>query len=260
MRSATVRSSTPLWAAVAVLGAGISGQAFAAPTEAVTKIYVLEVPPAMDHDFRNGIRSWDKCLQAHKAAFTLQAYDAESGDLSRYAFLEAHRSWGGLDTHDPASKACAATFREDVLPHFTQAHAEFAQPTAKITYMPEAQSAPAPFVWVDVYRFKPGQERNYIDVATKFTAAAAKVHYNQPYIGYEVFGSGSNGPQLLLVGPGKNWAEIGADPVPAPDKMMSEVYGKAPAKAMRDKAMAAIAHHSADAWSYDKELSYIPKQ
>ena len=261
MRLATICSSTFFWAAAAALGAVVASPARAAQPEAVTKIYVLEVPPAMDGAFRKGVQTWEKCLEAHKAAFTLHAYDAESGDLGRYAFIEAHRSWGDLDTHDPAGKACNATFRENILPHFTQGSAEFAQPTAKISYTAgDDPDSAAPIVWVDALRFKPGHERDYIAYASKFAAAAAKMHFNQPYEGYEVFGSGHGGESLLLVGAGKTWAEIGADPVPDPDKMMEEVYGKKVAKALREEATASIAEHWADAWSYDKELTYLPKK
>lgn len=261
IRLATIRSSTFFWAAAAALGAAVLSPARAAQPEAVTKIYVIEVPPAMNGAFREGVQTWEKCLEAHEAAFALHAYDAESGDLSRYAFLEAHRSWGGLDTHDPASKACDATFQEDVVPHFTAGYAEFAQPTAKISYTAgDDPGSPAPLVWVDAFRFKPGHIRDYIAYATKFAAAAAKMHFNQPYEGYEVFGSGHGGENLLLVGSGKTWAEIGADPVPDPDKMMEEVYGKKAADALREEATASIAQHWADAWSYDKELTYLPKK
>lgn len=259
MRLQTIRPLT-FCAAAAALGTVFAGPVLAAQPEPVSKIYVIEVPPAMDGAFREGVKSWVRCLEAHKAAFTLHAYNAESGDLSRYAFIENHPSWGDLDTHDPASKACGETFREDVLPHFTEGYAEFAQPTAKISDATGEYSDAAPIVWVDAYRFKPGHERDWLAYAAKFAAAAAKAHFNQPFEGYEVFGSGHDGEQALLVGPGKTWAEVGADPVPDPDKMMEQAYGKKTADALRDQAMAGIAQHWADAWSYDKELSYVPKK
>lgn len=257
MRLQTIRGSF-FWAAAAALSAAIAGPACAAQPEAVTKIYVVEVPPAMDHAFREGMRSWVHCLEAHQASFVLRGYTAASGDLNRYAFLEERRSWADLDTEDPAAKACDATFLTDVVPHFSKSAAEFAQPTAKISYMPADAPGTAPIVWVDAYRFKPGHKKDFIAFAAKFSAAAAKAHFSQPYIGYEVFGAGYGGEELLLVSPGSNWAQIGADPSPVPEKMMEEAYGKKAAQAMHEKAMASVAGHWADAWRYEKSLSYSP--
>ena len=89
-------------------------------------------------------------------------------------------------------------------------------------------------------------------------AAAAKMHFNEHYVGDEVFGSGEGGEEFLYAQPANTWAQIGADPVLAPAKMMDEVYGKRAAEANYTMVMNSVEAHWSDAWQYDKELSFIP--
>lgn len=256
-----IHASRPFKARFAGLGvmlaASLSMAQAASPT-AITRVYIVTVPPAQDHAFNEGIKSWEKCLHDQGAKQAIVAYDAQTGDLGRYLFLERHSAWSEMDNHEAADKACAPTFRSEVLPHFTQGLSRFAALNAKDTYMPGGDPDPAPMLWVNAFRIKSGQAQAFGDVMAKFAAAAAKVHWHGHFGGYDVEGAGEGGLHFALVWPNKSWADIGRDPTPSIKDMMDSVYGKAVSRALHAKYAAAIEAQWDEAWSYEKDLSYVP--
>lgn len=240
-----------------VLAASLSMAQAASPT-AITRVYIVTVPPAQDHAFNEGIKSWEKCRHDQGAKQAIVAYDAQTGDLGRYLFLERHSAWSEMDNHEAADKACAPTFRSEVLPHFTQGLSRFAALNAKDTYLPGGDADPAAIMWVNVFRIKPGQRQTFNDTLSKFAAGAAKTHWEGHFSGWDIEGSSQGGEDFVLVWPNKSWADVGQDPNPSAKDMMAGVYGKAAARANHDKFLATIAEQWSDAWSYDKDLSYTP--
>jgi hypothetical protein len=255
-----IRAIRPLkyLAGLGVVLAAALGVAQAAGPPAVTRVYVIEVPPAQDHAFNEGMKSWVKCLHDQGSKQGFVAYDSETGSLGRYLFLLGHDAWAGMDVHDPADKACGPTFQTEVLPHFTQGYSEIAELNSKDSYMPTGGDDPPPIQWVDVFRIKPGQTDAFHEAVGKFAAAAAKTHWMGHFAGYDIDGSGQGGEDFVLVWPNKNWADAGQEPKPSIKDLMESVYGKAAAHANRQKFLGAIAERWSDAWSFDKDLSYTP--
>ncbi|HEV2269609.1 MAG TPA: hypothetical protein VGR92_09130 [Steroidobacteraceae bacterium] len=254
---AILPSNHPL-AGLAVVLAASAGLAQAAAAGPVTRIFLVEVPAAQDHAFNVGVKAYDKCLRDHGTKQPTIVYDAETGDLSRYLFLEQRDSWAALDTHDPAGMACRDTFTTMVLPHVGQAFSEFSEINPKDSYMPGGDPDPAPIMWVDVYRLNFAQASAFHEAMGQFAAAAAKTHWEGHFAGYDIEGSGQRGISFTLVWPNKSWSDVGHDPNPSAKAMMESVYGKEAAEAMHRKYVAAIAEHWEDAWSYDKDLSLTP--
>lgn len=256
-----IRTFVPSMCRLAGLGmvlAASLGLAQAAIPGSVDRVFVVVVPPAQDQAFSQGIKDWDKCLHDHGATQTTFAYSAVTGDLDRYLFVEEHATWADMDNHDPASKACRPTFVSEVLPHADQAFSEISVLNAKETYMPGGDPDPAPMLWVNAFRIKSGQAQAFGDVMAKFAAAAAKVHWHGHFGGYDVEGAGEGGLHFALVWPNKSWADIGQDPTPSIKDMMDSVYGKAVSRALHAKYAAAIEAQWDEAWSYEKDLSYVP--
>ncbi len=245
-------------AGLGVVLAAALGLAQAAGADTITRVYVVVVPPAQDEAFNQGIKDWQKCLHGHGAKQATMAYSAQTGDLDRYMFLESHASWADMDNHDPANKACSTIFVSEVIPHSGQAFSEIAVLNAKESYMPGGDPDPAPMIWVDAFRIKPGQTDAFNDAAQKYTAAAAKTHWSGHFAGYDIEGSGQGAEDFALLWPNKNWADIGQDPTPSMKQMMESVYGKKGARAYHDKFVGSLAEEWSDAWSYEKDLSYIP--
>lgn len=241
-----------------VILAASLGLAHAAGPAAVNRIFIVVVPPAQDQAFNQGIKDWYKCMHDHGSTDATIAYSAVTGDLDRYLFVEGHNTWADMDHHDPAAKTCGPTFVSEVLPHAGQAFSEISVLNAKESYLPGGDPDPAPMLWVNAYRFKPGQAEAFGEVIAKFAAAAAKTHWQGHFGGYDVEGSGEDGLDFALVWPNKSWADIGTDPTPSIKGLMDGVYGKAASRAMHEKYAAAIAAEWADAWSFEKDLSYIP--
>jgi hypothetical protein len=241
----------------ALLAAAL-GLAQAAAAAPVTRIFIVEVPPAQDHAFNVGIKAYEKCLHEHGATHTMYAYDSETGDTDRYLFKQPHSAWGGMDAHDPAGKVCRALFDAAVLPHTSRASSHIAVLSAKDTYMPAGDLDPTPILWVDAYRIKPGQEQNFTDAVAKLAAAAAKAHWQDSFEGLSIEGAGQGGENFVLVWPKKSWADAGADPSPSTKDLMDSTYGEAAATANYQKVLGAIQDEWSDIWSYDKDLSYIP--
>jgi hypothetical protein len=239
-------------AALTVASAALARTALAA---SVTRVYIVDVPAASDHAFREGVAAWHRCERANGDRSTVLVYDAETGDLSRYAFLEPHASWADMDNKNPADEACRVLFRDGVLPTVKDAYSEILQQDPKITYMPGGDPDPAPIVWVSAFRFKPGQSSEFHAGLGKFAAAAAKTHWQGHWAGYDVVGAGQGGEDFLMLWPNKNWADVGTDPKPSDKEMMDSVYGKSAAEANHKRVTDSIADVWSDAWSYDKELS-----
>jgi hypothetical protein len=247
-------------ALTAVLAASMGLAQMAAAAPPVTRVYVVVVPPAQDHAFNVGMKAWEKCLRGHGETQATYTYDAETGDVSRYLFLNGYNSWGAMDAHDPAGNACQVTFRTAVLPHFTQGFSDVAELNAKDTYMPADDPNPAPIMWVAAFRIKFGYESDFHEGMEKFAAAAAKTHWQGHFAGYDIDGAGQGAEDFVVVWPNKNWADVGQEPTPSSKDLMYSVYGKAAADAMYDKFRASVKDQWQDAWSYDKDLSIIPRK
>lgn len=244
--------------ALGVLLAASASLAQVAGAKDLSRVYVVVVPSAQDHAFNMGVKAWEKCLRAHGTKQATYAYDAETGDLSRYLFLNEYTAWSGMDAHDAAGKACRGIFVSSVLPHVGDAHSEIAERNDKDTYMPAGDSDPPAILWVDAFRIRPGQASGFRAGLAKFAAAAAKTHWQGHFAGWDVDASGRGGEDFVLVWPNKNWADVGTDPSPSAKAMMDSVYGAANAAAMHQKFMATVHEVWSDAWSYDKDLSIIP--
>jgi hypothetical protein len=244
-------------AALAALTAASGVPALAAP---VTRVYIVAVSAPKDHAFREAVMAWDACQRANGSRSTVRVYDADTGDVGRYAFLQTHASWADMDHKNPAGKACAALFRTGVMPNITAASSHLTQISAKVTYMPGGDPGPAPMLWVNAYRIKPGQGHSFHAALEKLAAAAAKKHWEGHFAGYDVMGSGEGGEDFLMVWPNKNWADAGTEAKPSMKDMMYSVYGKSAAKANRRRFEDSIAEDWSDVWSYDKELSVTPEK
>lgn len=252
-------SKYPLAALAAVLGVSMGlAQGARAETLPIARVFVVQVPPAQDHAFNEGVKAWEKCLKDHGDKQATVAYDAVTGDLSRYLFLNRYTTWAAMDMREPAGKACRGIFATQLLPHVGSAYSDVSEFNAKDSYMPEDDTVPAPMMWVDAYRIKPGQGDDFKDSLAMFASAAAKAHWEGHFSGWDVNGAGQGGPHFVLVWPNKNWADVGQQPNPSTKDMMDSAYGKDAAKANHDKFMGAIAEHWSDGWSFDKDLSYIP--
>ncbi|MGH7057942.1 MAG: hypothetical protein ACREFZ_08670, partial [Acetobacteraceae bacterium] len=70
----------------ALLVAGALGLAQMAAAGPVTRVFVVQVPPAQDHAFNDGMKSYEKCLRGHGDTHATYAYDAETGNVDRYLF------------------------------------------------------------------------------------------------------------------------------------------------------------------------------
>jgi hypothetical protein len=114
MNAHFVRASTCRLAAISVVLAASMGLARAADSMTITRVFVVSVPAAHDHAFNVGVKAWEKCLKDHGRKEATMAYDSETGDMSRYLFLNEYSTWGAMDAHDPADKACRATFETAV--------------------------------------------------------------------------------------------------------------------------------------------------
>lgn len=258
MNNRAIRAWRCRLAGLGVALAASVGLAQAAAPASVTRVYVVDVPPAQDVAFGEGVKTWEKCLHDHGGKQAIVAYAAETGDLGRYLFLETYGAWSGMDNHDAADKGCEPTFRSEVLPHFNHGFSEIAQLNSKETYMPGEDADPAAMIWVDAFRIKPGQTDAFNGAVAKFAAAAAKTRWPGHFAGYDIEGSGQGAEDFVLVWPNKSWADIGQDPNPTVRQLMESVYGKAAARANHEKFVGSIAEDWSDAWSYDKDLSYAP--
>ena len=258
MNTQLIRASRgPLAGLVVALAASI-GLAQAAGPSPVTRVYVVQVPPAQDHAFNVGMKAWEKCLRDHGTKQATYAYSAETGDITRYHFLNGYDTWGAMDAHDAAGKACGAIFGTAVLPHVGAAFSEVSVLNAKASYMPGGDPDPAPMLWADVYRIKPGHGTAFRGGLEKFAAAATQTKWDAHFAGYDSEGSGQGGEDFVIIWPNKSWADAGQDPSPSADNMMAKVYGMDAAESMHQQFLDSIAEHWTDAWSYNSDLSLIP--
>ena len=236
------------------------GLAQVAGATSLSRVYAVEVPAAQDHAFNEGVKTWAQCLRSHGTHRTTYVYDAQTGDLSRYLFTNHYSSWADMDAEDAAGKACRSTFVSEVLPHVGNAYSEIGELNAKDTYAPAGGSDPPAILWVNAFRIKPGRKAAFHEALAKLAAAAAKIHWEGHFTGFDIDAGGQGAEDFAMVWPNKNWADVGTDPNPSAKDMMYKVYGKAAAEANRRKFLATIEEQWSDAWSYDKELSIVPEK
>ena len=259
MKIHAIRASYRLTCLAILLVASL-GLARAAGRASVIRVYVGVVSPVQGGDFVAGLKSWEKCLSDHGGKQKLVTYVAQTGDLDRYLFLEDHDSWAGMDENDAANMACAPAFRSEVLLHLSQGFGEIAVLNAKESYLPADDPDPAPMLWVAAFRIKPGQDQAFGEAFAQYAAAAAKIHWQAHFAGYDIQGSGNGGEDFALVSSNKTWADVGTDPKPSVKEMAESVYGKSAARKIHEKLEGAIADEWSDIWSYDQDLSYLPKK
>lgn len=255
----TLRVSKRIGVCIGVLL--VSGMlcAHAANSGTIIRDFAIGVSPQQDHAFRTGIKQWLKCIRAHGATHPMYAYDAETGNLNEYTFLEPHATWAELDAEPTAAgKACEGTFRQSVVPHFSGAYSAFLKMNSKITHNSNSESLMAKLSRVISYHIKWTQYHAFMAVAKAITAAADKAHWNGHYVGYSVLAGGEHSPQLLIVEPHDSWADLGKKMKPSMRKMLQSVYGKTATKALLYKLQSATTDASSKIWSYDKELSFVP--
>ena len=178
-------------------------------------------------------------------------YDAETGDLSHYAFL-----YRGHGSPRSVAEGLQGVFRSHVLPYVEGTYSDLLVPNAKMSHVTGSEPEPAPLAWVTVFRIKPGQSQAFHAFAEKYAAAAAKIHWEAEFQSYDVIGSGHGGADFIVVAPNKNWADAGTDAKPTAKQMMRSVYGKSKADAMHQRFIETIADQSSSVWSYDKQLSF----
>jgi hypothetical protein len=184
-----------------VLAASL-GLAPMAGATSLSRVYVIVVPPAQDHAFNVGVKVWERCLRAHGNKQATYVYDSQTGDLSRYLFLNHHDTWASMDAFPgSADKACQASFESQVLPHVAHAYSEIAELNDKDTYMPASDSGPDAILWVDGFRIKVGQAAAFHDGLAKFAAAAAKTHWMGHFAGWDIDASGQGGGISSSCGP-----------------------------------------------------------
>lgn len=235
---------------------GSSAQA-AAVSGTVTAIYVFEVPPSQARGFVTHLKNLIGCIKSRADhSFTALTYTKMS-ERDVYIIVEPYRTWAALKghRHDPAEGACVAMGLH--LANFTKATGEIALINPALSYMAD-DSNPAPMLWVIAYRVKPGQRANFVDSQERFASAAAKVHWDAHFTGYDVYGAGRGGPTFLYVSPENSWTALVQNANSSAEHMMESAYGKAAAQTTYRKFADSVAEEWSDVWSLDKDLSYIP--
>lgn len=240
-----------------LLIAGGVGSACAEAPAPVSRFYVVEVAPAQDQAFQDGMKAWLKCLHEHADTRGLWAWSAETGDLGRYVFESDTRTWAGIDERNPADKACGGDFNTGVMPHISKAYSWVGERRPKMSHAGMDGAMPA-YVYVLDIKVKSGQGASFAEAVEKYAEAAAKIKWEGQWFTDAVTGGGKGSADYILVWPNKSWAEIGQEPNPSIKAMMEKVYGKAQAAAIRKQFFDAIDHQWDGVWSYSKDLSYIP--
>ncbi len=246
------------WLARVGLLLAVPNLAIAATSGPITQLSIFAVPPRHAQSFDQGIERWERCLRARGETETIEGYRAQTGDLGRFLILVPHRSWADMDRSDPAAKACATSFKRNVLPNSSDIRREFWQQDPRLSWMPGSNSGPAPMLQIDAYRIKAAKESSFKAVFRKFVAAAAKIHWQEHFLGLDVYASGRDGENFVLLAPEEAWASAGLQPKPSVPDMMRGVYGLASARAMHREFVGSLVDEWSDIWRYEKSESYIP--
>ena len=146
----------------------------AADSGGVIRDYQVIVPPPRNHAFREGMKHWEKCLRDHGSSQTIYAYDAETGNQSRYAFVVPYSSWAEIGQRTAAGKACQDTFDRSVAPHFAGVVSAILQADPRTSYDPDKAPPTTALWWVQDFRIKPGKYHEFLGIAHAFAAAAAE--------------------------------------------------------------------------------------
>ena len=156
-----------------------------------------------------------------------------------------------------AGQACDQTFRTNVNPHLLSETSAFFVDLPELSYMPESKMGTPALIGVRYFKFKPGHRDEFMNAARKVNAAAKKAKGDNFHMIGEVAYGGSGAPDMIMVLPRNNWANLGEE-LGQPWKMLESVYGKKTAAALRKQILDSIEATSAHVDRYNAELSYTP--
>ncbi|HET7560851.1 MAG TPA: hypothetical protein VFJ87_00545 [Rhodanobacteraceae bacterium] len=229
--------------------------------EMVGSVYNVSVAPDQTLAFESGIKTWIACLKQNDYKFGFAAWEAATGKTG-YVFTTPSDTWASMDKDaaDPAGKACAKSFADNVLAHTKSMEAAIYVDKPDMSKPPAASEQMPKYVVVDEYDLQMGKFDDFKTAATKYTEAAVKSKWGQYWWTSTLVFGGRHAADVVIVSPAESWAEIGKPASPKAKAMLEGVYGKDATKTLYGQFMDAVKHHTSNVYRYNKDLSYTPSK
>ena len=227
----------------------------------VSTIYDISVQPGHVAAFEKAVKGWNECRKQNGSTHSYAMWEAETGD-SMYVVTTPSGSWASMDERDPAGKACAQNFMDNVMPNID------GMSTSVYVDMPELSKPPADdskgmpaYVVVTAYRIKPGKFADFKNTTTKLTEAAIKTKWAPTWWTSRLaFGDRHKAADVTMVSPEASWATIGQPADPKTRAMLEGVYGKDETNKLYEQFMDSAKFLSTNVYRYNKDLSFTPEK
>jgi hypothetical protein len=248
-------------AALLALAGVASVQAAGTAQPNIMRVYTDSVAPADQLAYEAGVKSFNKCLAEHGSKVTWTAWSHETGDTYQYSYVSEPVTWADFDGMHVQDQPCTAVWQSAANPHMKSETSAFMEVKPEISYTgKDDMGATNRLMGVTLLKLKRGHEahEDFMAVAKKIAAAAAKTNWSNHYTFVEVMAADRGAPDFIVTGTAKNWADYGKDPDQPMWKMVEGAYGKADAAAMRKSLTGAIEESWSHVDSRNNDLTYTP--
>ncbi len=236
----------------------IPAQAADKKAESVRTIYIVEVQPAHNRAFTDGVKEWIICRKKNGATLGFNAYESLTGVLGQYAFTGEYGSWGDLDRQDPSSKPCSALFMSKVSPNMERVRAVLTRVDGPASYWKNTKHEYKMFSVTD-YWVKPGMYKTWENVVIQVAKAARKADYKTFWLAEDVVSGGRDAPHVTFISPYDSWADMGSDRDEDFRAMLVKTLGKAKTAKLYRQFRKAMSKRANRIWVRNEKLSLVVK-
>jgi len=236
----------------------IPAQAANKKAESVRTIYIVDVQPAHDQVFTDGVKEWIGCRKKNGATMGFNAYEPLTGVLGQYVFTGEYGSWGDLDRKDPSSKLCSALFMSKVSPNMERVRAVLTRADGPASYWKNTKHEYKMFSVTD-YWVKPGMYKTWKNIFIEVAKAARKADYKTFWFAEDVVSGGRGAPHVTVISPYDSWADMGNDRDGNFRAMLVKTLGKSKTAKLYKQFRDATSKRVNQVWVRNEKLSLVVK-
>lgn len=220
--------------------------------QTVRRIFIDQVKPDKHADYLALSSEWNECLATNNAGHGWSAWEAQTGQMYRYAFVVDGPGWARFDQEDPAHKACYERFAARYTATIESAHGSFDSLVGSISDDIEGEYPVAMVV-----NFSVSDPRSFFENVAQLQAAARSGGYAHPHSWWYARG-GNSGSNVYLVVSLENFAALDSGPN-FWAAAISEI-GEEAVNRLREQNRQVVDQDWEDIWTWSEELSFTPAE
>ncbi|WP_376695177.1 hypothetical protein [Wenzhouxiangella sp. EGI_FJ10305] len=217
----------------------------------VQRVYLEYVKGDMHDAYKEVVTEWNECIKEADEDAEWSVYRAETGNVSRYAFVINNQRWADFDEDDSELDSCYEQFKDRYHDTVDKVYASFDVYLEEHSHHVDDDKDRS-IAWVTSFELE--DSRAFLENVKKYTEAAKEKEWTEPYYFYSAIG-GEHGSGIYVISPVSNFSEFDGDN--GFWKMLEEHFGEEEFKKMREADRESIEDYHADIWVRVDELSHM---